>query len=246
MSENKIQKSDNTKISKQLEQKQYYDNLIYILEDKHIDGAAKVFAKSFCKFEPLVKCLGITEDEFMPLAISIITKAAKDGLSVVSVDKSNKVVGCAIAENFHSPLILEPTLRFAPIFAVFEALSTTVSEMDFVKDTVAHIWITAVDESIQGHGLSTRLNNACVMRALELRFRYFYCEFTNPINEKIMQYFPESIRLNKVSLKDFIFEGEAPFAGIEGFATSYIATTAPYIRLSELEKHNKNLSKIVT
>jgi len=210
------------------------EDVITILEDRHVTEAIELFADSFCKHEPLVKYLQITKEEFWPLAVAIMQKAAADGLSVVSLDQWGKVTGCAIAENFNAPVQLQPTPKLQPIFALLEQLAAPINSMHLVSNTVVHIWITAVSDTVQGKGLSTRLNNACVLRALEKQFKYIYCEFTNSINERIMQYYPEHLKLNSIKLKDFVWNNTKPFADLDGGVNAYITTVAPFIRLSQL------------
>ncbi len=78
------------------------------LENHHIDGVAECLANSFSEREPLARHLSITKDEMLVFAKDLATKASKDEISIVIIDEedSNKVVGCSIAGDLNSDLIL--------------------------------------------------------------------------------------------------------------------------------------------
>lgn len=208
---------------------------IWILEEQHIEQATDLFAKSFCKDEPLVKYLQISAEDFRPLARDIVAKAALDSLSVIATDPKGNVVGLALSENLDEPIDLTRYQKFMPIFSLFEFLAKPMEKIKIKKNSVAHIWITAVDDNFRGTKLSMLLNNACVTRAVQRQFQYIYCEFTNPINEKSMKFYPENIRINKFEFKNFVYEGEKVFENLDGYVSSYMVSAAPFIRLKDMD-----------
>jgi len=207
---------------------------ISILKKEHIAGASEIFTRSFCDGEPLTKFLGVSYDEFRPLATKVATKAAADKLSVVAIDKSGRVVGCVIAEDTHDPIKMSEFGFMKPIYKFLETLSKPFTEMQFKQGSVIHIWVTAVADDVKGTGLSTMLNNACVSLALQNGFSYVFAEFTSEINEKHMNRFPDNMR-SDMRFKDFVLNGEKPFSSLEGTACSYICSAAPYISLKDIE-----------
>lgn len=214
---------------------------ISILNETHIEAAAELFTRSFCDSEPLTQCLHIPYHDFMPFAREVVTKAATDELSIVAIDKEGEVIGCAIAEDFCDPIkpqLAHPKLK--PIFTLLEQLSEDFYSKNYMRNLVIHIWVTAVSDKARGVGLSTILNNACVTRSVEKHFRYVYSEFTNAKNETIMKRYPDNIKLNTIPFNEFVFEDEKPFASLEGHASCYICTAAPYFRLFELIGNTTN------
>lgn len=208
---------------------------VWVLSEKHIDEAADIFAESFCNDEPLIKHMGISVNDFKPLARDIVAKASLDGFSVVATDSKGSVVGLTLSENLNQPIDLSNYPKFKPIFSLFEFCGKPLEKIKFAKNSVAHIWITAVKPECRGAKLSMQLNNASVTRAIESGFKYIYCEFTNPLNEKSMKFYPESIRINKINFKDFVFEGDKVFDDLEGYVSSYMVSAAPYIRIKDID-----------
>lgn len=207
---------------------------ISILKKEHINEATEVFAHAFSEGEPLTKFLGFSYDQFKPFATEVIIKAATDQLSLVALNKEGKIMGIVIGEDIINPIEPKHGDFLRPIATFLDTMSKPFKEMQFKRNKVIHIWITAVKEDIKGVGLSTILNNACVMLALNNGFSYVFAEFTSPLNEKFMNRFPDNIKC-QLNFSDFVLDGEKPFAALEGGGCSYICSAAPHISIVELE-----------
>lgn len=207
---------------------------VSILKKEHVNNVAELFTKSFCDGEPLCKHLRISYDAFMPYARMVAEKAAVDQLSVVAFDKEGLMIGCVIAEDIINPIQAQEYKIIRPIRVFLETLSKPFSEKKYKKNSIVHIWVTAVADHVQGNGFSTILNNACVALALQHRFSYVFAEFTSSVNERHMNRFPEYMKC-ELKFKDFLLDGKRPFSTLEGMASAYICSAAPYIRLSDIE-----------
>lgn len=210
---------------------------VTILKAEHIPEVQEIFAKAFCNGEPLTRCLNIQYDDFKDFALDVATKAAEDGLSVVALNESGQVIGCTIGEDFADPVVPSNHYpKLLPIFTFLEELCRPFAARKYKKNGVYHIWITAVKDEYRGTKLSFLLNNACVNRGIEKQFRYIYCEFTSAVNENIMKFYPENVKINTLSFQDFEYEGQKPFAQLEGAAAGYVCTSTPYFKLENFEE----------
>lgn len=213
------------------------DYKIQTLTDEHTKSVIDLFVKCFCDSEPVTKALNIRYKDYEPFAKEVVQKAIKEGLSKVAVDKQNRVIACTIAEDLSDPFIphLAHYPKLKPVFALIEQLSKPFVEgRKFVKGKIAHIWIAAVDPSYRGRGLSTEIDMACIETAARKGFDYAYAEFTSPISENVTHHFKAVELCNRIVLKDFRVDGEAPFANLPGSADSFVATIRPGVTLDSL------------
>lgn len=216
------------------------DYSIHTLNTADIPSTVDLFVKSFCDSEPVTKCLGVHYQDYRPFAQEVVQKAAKEGLSKVAVDKHNKVIACAIADDLADPFIPHsahyPKLK--PVLALIEDLSKAFLEgKKFTKGKVVHVWIAAVDPAYRGLGLSTQIDMACIENAAHKGFDFAYAEFTNELSENVTHQFQLLKLCNKIKLNDFVFENKKPFEGLVGAATSYVAVIRPGIQLDSLKNY---------
>lgn len=214
------------------------DYTITTLKDEHVKSAVDLFTKAFCDSEPVTKILNIRYKDYEPFAMEVVQKAAKEGMSKVAVDKQNRVVACAIAEDLSDPFVPHvahyPKMR--PVFALINELSKPFLEgRKFLKGKIAHVWIAAVDQSYREHGLSTEIDMACIEAAARKGFDFAYAEFTNEKSENITHHFKVLDLCNRIKLADFKFDGTKPFKDLNGTADSYVATIRPGVKLESLE-----------
>lgn len=197
-----------------------------VLQSQHIDQAIKLITRTFCNHEPMTNYLKIPHKDFIPLATQVVEKAIRDGLSI-GATVGNKLVACTIVEDIANPLSLtmemDPTFKF--VFALLENLTHSFFKNKiFEKNHVAHLFITAVDRHYQGEGLSRKVNLESIQLTKTRNFDFMYSEFTHPYNEKgtIREIKTNKFLIGSQTYKDFIFEGELPFANLEGTANAYI------------------------
>lgn len=213
------------------------DYTIENLQEEHLKSATELLVKSFCDSEPITRQLNVRYQDYEPFAKEILHKSLKEGMSKVAVDKHHHVIGLAIAEDLADPFIphLAHYPKLKPVFALIGALSIPfLKGRKFLKGKVAHVWIAAIDPAARGLGLSTEVDLACVENAARKGFDYVYAEFTNPLSEKVSSHFKVVKLINKIPLATFNLDGSKPFEGMEGNATSYVATIRPGVKLESL------------
>lgn len=214
------------------------DFAILTLQDTHMKETIDLFVRSFCDSEPITKHLNISYADYEPFAREVVQKAIKDGMSVIAIDKNNKVVACAIAEDMTDPF--QPTLskypKLKPIFGLLDKLSASFLEgKTFAKGKVAHVWIAIVDAANRGEGLSTQIDMACGAACVRKGYDFVYAEFTNDISEKITHHYDVFKLCNTVKYDDFKQDDTIPFKGVKGGAASYIIGIRPGVKLDALK-----------
>lgn len=223
---------------------------IHTLQEEHVKSAVELFTKSFCDSEPITKHLNIRYQDYEPFAREVILKAIKEGLSKVAINRQNRVIACAIAEDMADPFVPHaahyPKLK--PVFALLGDLSRPfIAGRKFVPGKIAHVWIAAVDNAYRGLGLSTEIDIACVEGAARKGFDFAYAEFTNPLSEKVTSQFKLLQLLNKIQYDDFVWEdGSMPFKGLQGAAASYLATIRPGVKLDALSNCYTSRERVKT
>lgn len=211
-----------------------------VMEEKHREQAISVIAHAFCNFEPMTKYLGINYEDFLPFGELMVDKAIKDGLSI-AVMEGDKVVACSIVEDIADPLDINIDIdpRFKIIFSLLEHLGEDFfREKHFEKGHLAHLFITAVDTSYFGKGLSRKVNLDSIHLAKKHGYDFMCCEFTHYLNEKgtVKHLKYGGIHFKTCMYKDYIYEGKKPFAELTNYASSYVWRLHPN---AELHYHLK-------
>lgn len=214
------------------------DYKIQDLNEEYAKSAKELFIKSFCDSEPITRYLHITHDDYEPFAKEVILKAVKEGLSKVAVDRHNRVIALAVAEDLADPFIphIAHYPKLKPIFGLLDELSQSfLAGKKFSRGKVLHIWLAAVDQAYRGLGLSTEIDMACIEGAARKGFDYAYAEFTNELSEKVTSQFKILKLCNRLPFNTYMMEdGTMPFKGVEGEAASYVATIRPGVKLESL------------
>jgi len=210
---------------------------VVTMQAEHLKGVVELFSKSFCDSEPITKHIGMHYQDYIPFAREVVQKAIKEGLSKVMLDKNNRIIACAIAEDLADPFIPHTAHypKMKPILGLIEELSNGfLKDKKFMPGKIVHVWVAAVDPAFRGQGLSTAVDMACVEGAARKGFDFAYAEFTNDVSENVTHQFKVLKCLNRIKYEDFNFEGRKPFAGVKGSAASYLATIRPGVNLDSL------------
>lgn len=217
---------------------------IITLSEQYAKQAADLFIKSFCDSEPITKHLGITYKDYEPFAKEVIKKAVKEGMSVIALDKNDRVIACTISEDLANPF--QPNLtsypKLEPVFALIDELDEPFFRgKKFLKGKIAHVWIAIVDSTLRGKGLSTAIDLACTDLAAKKGYEFVYCEFTNAISENITHHYSVTQLCNNIKYDDFNFNGGSkPFKGVKGRAASYILGIKPGVQIDALKNCYSN------
>ena len=197
-----------------------------VMQQEHSAQAIEVITQSFCEHEPMTKYLGISSREFKPFAHLIVNKAIQDGLSIVALE-GNKVAACTIVEDIANPLNITIDIdpRFKIIFSLLENLGNDFFlEKNIETGHLSHLFITAVAENYHGKGLSSKVNFESIKLASQKGFDFMCCEFTHEYNERgtIKNLKNSRLLIRSCRYKDYVYEGQKPFADLEGGASAYI------------------------
>jgi histidine decarboxylase len=209
------------------------------LTEQTMKSATDLFTRTFCESEPITKHLNVQPVDYIPFAKEVMQKAVKDGLSKVLVDKQQHVVAVCVAEDIADPFIPKlshyPKLR--PIVAILDELSRPfLEDKIFSKGKIAHCWIAAVAPELHGKKLSVMIDTGTTDALARKGYDYVYCEFTNPLSEKIVSHYNSIQQMNKVTLDNFVLDKNIrPFAGLPGAVASYILVIRPGVKIESLE-----------
>lgn len=212
---------------------------VHTLGSSDIQSTVELFIKCFCDDEKITKHLGIHHQDYLPFAQEVVQKAAKEGLSKVAVDKKNRVIAFAIAEDLYDPFIphVAHYPKMNPILALMKQLSKPfLEDKKYIKGKVVHVWVAGVDSNYRGLHLSTMIDMACIESAAHKGFDFAYAEFVNELSENVTHQFHVLKLVNEVYFNDFSMDDHSrPFEGVRGAATSYVATIRPGISLDSLK-----------
>lgn len=198
-----------------------------IAERRHKKGIIKIFTKAFCEAEPMTHYLGIDPKKFKIFSKEVTENAIRDQLSIVVLDK-DKVIACALVEDLMN--VHEAPINFDPKFKYIVSLLETLSgdffnNKTFEKNTIAHLFITAVDKDYRRRGLSTQANFHAMDLATRHGFTFMYSELTNFYNEMgVFHHMKQNHRrlLGACDYKDFEIDGFKPFPHLKGYAHGYL------------------------
>ncbi len=161
-------------------------------------------------------------------------------MSKVALDKQNKVIALAVAEDLADPFVPHvahyPKLK--PVFDILGELSKPfLKDKKFTKGKVVHVWIAAVDPAYRGTGLSTVVDMAAIESASRKGFDYAYAEFTNELSENVTHQFKVLKMFNRIYFDQFIEpDSTKPFEGVKGAAASYVAAIRPGVKLEDVKQ----------
>ncbi len=195
---------------------------VRVLSDSDIEPAARLLSMSFAASEPTTVHLRISEEEFFSYARSVCEATVKEALSLVIHNASDELLGCVILSDWlsgHTP----PsglTGKLKPVLALLGSIDhyarRSVGRPWIPFGEYAHLWMTAVHPDAQGQGLASLLNTLGAVRALHAGYRWTFVQFTHPFNHRTARAFLGAEDLCTLPYSDFEFEGERPFAELEG------------------------------
>lgn len=195
----------------------------YIVATEKFTGAmVQVLSESFAR-EPMSAALGLSVQQLAPMVARFTPECTTNGLSVLAlpVDDENTVAGVFICRDFKSPLpfaVPDEFPWFLPIGqmlgAVDEAYESEQPELK-LGDAV-DLWMVGVQPGgrFARKGIATNLFRVSADLARKRRFKRCVSECTGHYSQTAARKsgFKERAR---ISYKDFRFNGQAVFAGIE-------------------------------
>jgi len=127
-----------------------------------IQESVELLAKSFCKFDPIEIVLGITESEFIDMVNLDIPQILNDSLSSVVRDPfDSKMVAAIIVLDAATDFADSKgkiSQKFLPVAKIVNQLHDPyLNRLRPLRGEIAYIYMAAVDEQYQGHGIATKL-----------------------------------------------------------------------------------------
>jgi GNAT superfamily N-acetyltransferase len=197
-----------------------------VLKREHLDGAIDLVARAFSSDEPMGAAVGLSTSDIQRFLGLVASRIVEDGLSIVARDAdSGELAGALIADDFASPLPIEPeklSPAFLPIFSLLGELDERYAHgTTFSAGECLHLFMLATDRRYRGRGVAHRLVGGCVENGIRKGHRHGVTEATGTISQHTFRKagFVERFR---VSYADFRCDDRAPFASIQGHAATLL------------------------
>lgn len=199
-----------------------HDVVFEVVGQDNWQDAAELVARVFARDEPLVRFLGITEQEMLQFTLQYYPKIATEGLSIIARDVASRaVVGARISEDLAieppDDLITELSPKFDPLFACLEQVGAAYFDQYRPQPgECAHMFMVAVADGYTNMGIAPRMNRLFFDLARERGFRRLVTEPTGNISQHVLRDKMGFNVLARLAYRDFEFDGRKVFAGIEG------------------------------
>jgi ribosomal protein S18 acetylase RimI-like enzyme len=193
-----------------------------VAEASDLDEMAALLGSVFSQEDLLAVATGVTPAEFEALVRLFCPQAAEDRLTIVarSVD-GGEMVGALLTADWAAP---SPsgfeglTEKFAPTLDLMGQLDAEYHR----GKTVApghwlHLFLLGVPRRFGGRGIAQQLVASCLDNGVRTGYRLAVTEATASASQHIFRKhgFIERVRR---SYRDYLYQGKAPFASIEGTA----------------------------
>ena len=191
------------------------------LDATTLEGAINCISRAFVENEPMTRHLGITMDEFLHFAKATYPDFARQDLSFVARDqRTGEVVGVRVSEDYArpapTPKIAGLSPKFSPLFALLQSLTDQFEAERRVKPgQYAHLFMVAVRKSHTNRGIAPMMNEIFLKHVIRKGFTHAVTEPTGRISQHILINKFGFKPLHRVDYKDFIFEGEHVFRGMQ-------------------------------
>jgi len=202
------------------------------LAHEHAQKVISLISQVFCDHEPMAAYLGVRAEAFYPFAKIIVEKAINEGLSMVALD-GDHVCACAIVEDMANPLDMKMDLdpRFKMIFSLLENLGRGFFENQIIdKDRVAYLFMTALDEKYFSQHLARKINFETIKLARARHFDLMCVESKHSSSKRLLT--------RSCKYRDYVYNGEKPFANLDGEVSAYIWELRQGARLNYQIKTN--------
>jgi len=187
-------------------------------------------ARTLSADEPLCVALGLLAPDVERFLQAASEQLLSDGLTMVARDiASGKLAGALIAEDFASPLPVEPenlSPKFQPIVSLLGRLGDEYREGGTLSSgQYLHVLMLATDRRHRGRGVAQQLVAATVENGLELGYRQVVAEPTGAVAQHIFRKagFTERFRAPYAA---FRCASGAPFASIQGHEAAILMDKA--------------------
>ena len=167
----------------------------------------------------MLQCLGINWQTVRDNFVHVVSKSAKDGLSLVTIEQSSgEVVGVTINMDMVSaPVDDDVTFDdcLNPVFGLLETLDTSVSDFDgATKGVFFHFFMLAVDERYSGNNIGSLQTQAAFDIAINNGYKSVVLEATGLVSQHVCGVRLGCKTISEINYSEFEFEGKKVFAGL--------------------------------
>ncbi len=189
------------------------------MQASDLESASLCFAVSFQR-EPMVQCLGISVEEFLPFARICCQLAIEQGLGLVAFDEQEgKIAGFTILQD---ALLEIPEDTFTghgnliPIFEILDRLqSNYIREKNIsASGTVVVSFVTGVNLEYQGSKIAFHLFGQSMELAKALGFETMITLVTGRFSQNGVRRRYSFAPHSSIYYNDFQFKGETVFANL--------------------------------
>lgn len=205
-----------------------------VLSLEHLEPAAVLLSREFCKNEPLCRVLGLNEADVLPFFRDQVRHIAQQGLGIVAVDRGGALQGVLTVEDHMQQF--EPPEEGLPeglsiIGAYLESMQVPDHFLPKKAGEVCYIGLASVAKGRRNRQVLSMMMLASHRMLPPLGYVRGYAKVTNPGIIKRFQRLeriargPVFISVLTAKPKDFVYKGYRPFADYDG-ETSVFTWTA--------------------
>jgi len=185
-------------------------------EEKDLEQASDLLAKTFCSGEPMCRHLNITEADTKKLMSAVCRFSLKDNLSIVAKNSKGEIVGVILSYDFHSEHLLSldgvNMEAFGPIFELLKQLDAKLPA-ELGKQKINHQFVAGVDNNHASLDIGLMLIELNNYAALGKGYDVSLHEATGPISQHVTREMG-SQTIAAISYEEFEYQGERVFSGI--------------------------------
>jgi ribosomal protein S18 acetylase RimI-like enzyme len=190
------------------------------------EEVVRLLAAVFSQSEPPAVAMDLSFRDLEQFLQSLAPRAIADGLTLVARSRyTRKLAGVLLTDDFASPPALDLrqiSSKVLPIFSLLETLDaqfrkgTTISPGEYL-----HLFMLAVDGQFAGRGIGQELVKACLANGFRKGYRKALTEATGRVSQHVFRKQGFTDRFS-VSYRDFLYEGKAVFASIQGHESAIL------------------------
>lgn len=174
----------------------------------------------FSHMDPPAMAVGITPPEFEAFVRLFTLKAVEERVTIVARSiATGEIAGVLLTEDSASPVPSGMDLlskKFDPIFAILTELETEYRQGQAIQlGECLHLFLLGVARTHGGRGIAQNLVETCLQNGSKKGYRLAVTEATNKVSQHVFRKLGFKDRVQR-SYRNYIFEGNTPFARIEG------------------------------
>lgn len=191
-----------------------------ICERSDVDEMITLLADVFPRMDPPAVAVDLTAPEFATFVRLFASKATDENVTIIARSiNTGEIAGALLTEDSGTPMpngMEQLSRKFDPIFGILGEL-----EMEYrgaksipIGDSL-HLFLLGVARNYGGHGVAQNLVTTCLHNGARRAYRLAVTEATNSVSQHIFRKLGFINRVQR-SYRGYRFEGETPFAGIQG------------------------------